>query len=211
MAESTLLRGSAVMDFYEVVAQVLVLLQRQKRVFYRALKRKQVTVLFCDLVNSTLLAERLGPEHMHTLLNRFFELALEAVHRYEGTVNLFLGDGFMALFGAPIAHEDHARRAVLSALALQRTLKEVDLGKSDGVECTFRMGLNSGHVVVGSIGDNLRMDYSAVGDTTNLTARLQQSAAPGTILICEAASRLVKGYIVVTSFFAHWFIAHRGL
>src|SRR5215472_4831890 len=88
-------------------------------------ERKQVTVLFCDLANSTPIAERLGPEHMHTLLNRFFEVALNEVHRYEGTINQFLGDGFMALFGAPIAHEDHARRGVLAALALQRTLKEV--------------------------------------------------------------------------------------
>src|SRR5499425_2302510 len=107
-------------------------------------ERKQVTVLFCDLANSTALAKRLGPEHMHTLLNRFFVLALDAVHRYEGTINQFLGDGFMALFGAPIAHEDHARRAVLAALALQRTLAEADLGKPYSVECAFRMGLNSG-------------------------------------------------------------------
>src|SRR5499427_5448839 len=92
-------------------------------------ERKQVTVLFCDLANSTPIAERLGPEHMHTLLNRFFELALHDVHRYEGTINQFLGDGFMALFGAPIAHEDHARRAVLAALALQRTLQEAQLRK----------------------------------------------------------------------------------
>ena len=86
-------------------------------------ERKQVTVLFCDLANSTPIAERIGPEAMHTLLNRFFELALSEVHRYEGTINQFLGDGFMALFGAPIAHEDHARRGVLSALARQRTLQ----------------------------------------------------------------------------------------
>ena len=137
-------------------------------------ERKQVTVLFCDLANSTPIAERLGPEHMHTLLNRFFELALSEVHRYEGTINQFLGDGFMALFGAPIAHEDHARRAVLAALALQRTLQEAHLGEPYGVECPFRMGLNSGLVVVGSIGDNLRMDYSAIGDTTNLAARLRR-------------------------------------
>src|SRR5215813_5593293 len=107
-------------------------------------ERKQVTVLFCDLANSTPIAERIGPEHMHTLLNRFFELALREVHSYEGTINQFLGDGFMALFGAPIAHEDHARRAVLAALALQRTLKEADLGKPYGEACQFRMGLNSG-------------------------------------------------------------------
>jgi class 3 adenylate cyclase len=140
-------------------------------------ERKQVTVLFCDLANSTPIAERLGPENMHTLLNQFFELALRQVHRYEGTINQFLGDGFMGLFGAPLSHEDHARRGVLAALALQRTLKEADIGNPYGVECAFRMGLNSGLVVVGSIGDNLRMDYSAVGDTTNLAARLQEHAA----------------------------------
>jgi class 3 adenylate cyclase len=117
-------------------------------------------VLFCDLANSTALAELLGPEAMHTLLNRFFALALDAVHRYEGTINQFLGDGFMALFGAPLAHEDHARRAVLAALALQRTLQDhhAELGEPYGVTCAFRMGLNTGLVVVGSIGNNLRMD-----------------------------------------------------
>src|SRR5215831_2048888 len=147
-------------------------------------ERKQVTVLFCDLANSTPLAARLGPEAMHTLFNRFFTLALDVVHRYEGTINQFLGDGFMALFGAPIAHEDHARRAVLAALDLQRTLADhhAELGEPYGVPCMFRMGLNTGLVVVGSIGNNLRMDYSAVGDTTNLAARLQQLAEPGTIL-----------------------------
>jgi hypothetical protein len=132
---------------------------------------------------------------MHTLLNRFFELALSQVHRYEGTINQFLGDGFMALFGAPIAHEDHARRAVLAALALQRTLQEAHLGELYRVECAVRMGLNSGLVVVGLIGDNLRMDYSAIGDTTNLAARLQQGAAPDTIWVSESTSRLVQGYI----------------
>jgi predicted ATPase/class 3 adenylate cyclase len=158
-------------------------------------ERKQVTVLFCDLANSTAIAEKIGPEAMHTLLNRFFELALSEVHRYEGTINQFLGDGFMALFGAPISHEDHARRGVLSALSLQRTLKEADLGKPYGVECAFRMGLNSGLVVVGSIGDNLRMDYSAIGDTTNLASRLQQQAEPGNILIHETTARLVQSSI----------------
>src|SRR5262249_12699109 len=160
-------------------------------------ERKQVTVLFCDLANSTPIAEVIGPEAMHTLLNRFFEVALSEVHRYEGTINQFLGDGFMALFGAPLSHEDHARRAVLAAWALQRTLQEAHLGEPYGVECAFRMGLNSGLVVVGSIGDNLRMDYSAIGDTTNLAARLQQVAASGTLLMSEATSRLVQGHIRV--------------
>jgi class 3 adenylate cyclase len=158
-------------------------------------ERKQVTVLFCDLANSTPIAERIGPEAMHTLLNRFFELALNEVQRYEGTINQFLGDGFMALFGAPIAHEDHARRAVLATLVLQRTLQEADLRKPYGEACQFRMGLNSGLVVVGSIGDNLRMDYTAIGDSTNLAARLQQLAEPGTILVSESTTRLVQGAV----------------
>src|SRR5215831_8550673 len=165
-------------------------------------ERKQVTVLFCDLTNSTALAERLGPEAMHTVLNRFFELALAEVHRYEGTINQFLGDGFMALFGAPVAHEDHARRAVLAALGLQEKLHQegVDAGSlSGGTEhappLSVRMGLNTGLVVVGSIGDNLRMDYTAVGDTTNLAARLQQLAEPGAILLSETTARLVRSEV----------------
>ena len=102
---------------------------------------------------------------MHTLLNRFFEIALDEVHRYEGTINQFLGDGFMALFGAPIAYEDHARRAVLAALGMQRRLTErrADFGLPPGEELAVRLGLNTGLVVVGGIGDNLRMDYTAVG------------------------------------------------
>jgi class 3 adenylate cyclase len=158
-------------------------------------ERKQVTVLFCDLANSTAIAEKIGSEAMHGLLNRFFEVALEEVHRYEGTINQFLGDGFMALFGAPISHEDHARRAVLAAIELQHRLKESNPGKPYGVECQFRIGLNSGLVVVASIGDNLRTDYTAVGDTTNLAARLQVQSEPGEILVSETTARLVEGYI----------------
>ena len=132
---------------------------------------------------------------MHSLLNRFFELALSEVHRYEGTINQFLGDGFMGLYGAPVSHEDHARRAVLSAIGLQQKLKEMSLGALYGVECSFRIGINSGLVVVGSIGDNLRMDYSAIGDTTNLASRLQTQSEPGEILVSETTARLVEGYI----------------
>ncbi len=157
-------------------------------------ERKQVTVLLCDLADSTALAARIRPENMHTLLNRFFDLALPEVRRYEGTINQFLGDGFMALFGAPIAYEDHARRAVLAAVGVQRGLQEhhAELGAPHGVECQFRMGLNTGLVVVGGIGDNLRMDYTAVGDTTNLASRLQQVAEPGTILVSGVTRRLVQ-------------------
>jgi class 3 adenylate cyclase/tetratricopeptide (TPR) repeat protein len=164
-------------------------------------ERKQVTVLFCDLANSTVLAERLGPEAMHSLLNQFFELALSEVHRYEGTVNQFLGDGFMALFGAPIAHEDHAQRAVLAAVGIRRRLHAgpTALGQQYDVEIPIRMGLNTGLVIVGAIGDNLRMDYTAIGDTTNVAARLQQTAAPGQIVLSEATHRLVAGYCTTQS------------
>jgi class 3 adenylate cyclase/tetratricopeptide (TPR) repeat protein len=159
-------------------------------------ERKSVTVLFCDLVGSTGLAERLGAEHMHVLVNAFFETALAEVHRYEGTVNQFLGDGFMALFGAPLAHEDHARRAALAALGIARALREQPVAVAGTeVPLTVRMGVHTGFVVVGAIGDNLRMDYTAIGDTTNLAARLQQLAEPGAILASEATWRLVEGYV----------------
>jgi class 3 adenylate cyclase/tetratricopeptide (TPR) repeat protein len=160
-------------------------------------ERKSITVLFCDLVGSTTLAERLGPEGMHRLVNAFFDAALAEVHRYEGTVNQFLGDGFMALFGAPLAHEDHARRAGLAALGVARTLRDRPVVLVPGVEIplTVRMGLHTGFVVVGAIGDNLRMDYTAVGDTTHLAARLQQLAEPDTILASETTWRLIEGYI----------------
>jgi class 3 adenylate cyclase len=155
-------------------------------------ERKQVTVLFCDLANSTALAERVGSEAMHALLNRFFELALHQVHRYEGTINQFLGDGFMALFGAPLTHEDHARRAALAALGIQQGLGPLraDVERQHGVEFALRIGLNTGAVVVGRIGDNLRMDYTAIGDTTNLAARMQQLASPGEICVTEATYRV---------------------
>ena len=157
---------------------------------------KQVTVLFCDLANSTGMAEQLGAEAMHDVLNQFFKLALDAVHRYEGNVNQFLGDGFMALFGAPIAHEDHARRAVLAALELRRRIdawNRAEVRQRDA-PVILRTGLNTGMVVVGAIGDNLRMDYTAVGDTTNVAARLEAQAAPGQIVISQTTHRLVEGY-----------------
>jgi class 3 adenylate cyclase len=160
-------------------------------------ERKQVTVLFCDLVESTALAARVGPEAMHGLLNRFFDLVMNEVHRYEGTINQFLGDGFMALFGAPLAYEDHARRAVLAAVGIRRRLleREADLGLPQGTRFSVRMGLHTGPVVVGKIGDDLRMDYTAVGDTTNLAARLQQVAEPRAILMSEAVRRLTSAYV----------------
>ena len=146
-------------------------------------ERKQVSVLFCDIVRSPELAAQAGPEEYHRVVDRFFALALAEVHRYEGIVNQFLGDGFMALFGAPIAHEDHARRAALAALAVKER-SEIDV----------RIGINSGSVVVGAIGDDLRMDYTASGDTTVLAARLHGAARPGDLLVSTAAAGYLRGY-----------------
>jgi class 3 adenylate cyclase/tetratricopeptide (TPR) repeat protein len=159
-------------------------------------ERKQVTVLFVDVSGFTALSARLDPEDVHALMTRAFELMLAEVHRFEGTVNQFLGDGIMALFGAPLAHEDHAQRAVRAALGIQRALEDHrrDLERERGMTFKVRQGLNSGLVVVGSIGSDLRMDYTAVGDTTNVAARLQQAAAPGSIVIGEATYRLVADY-----------------
>jgi class 3 adenylate cyclase/tetratricopeptide (TPR) repeat protein len=149
-------------------------------------ERKQVSVLFCDIVSSSALAAELGPEEFHLVIDRFFRVALAEVHRFEGTVNQFLGDGFMALFGAPIAHEDHARRAVLAAL-----------GVAAQAEVRIRIGINSGLVVVGTIGDDLRVDYTAFGDTTVLAARLQAAAAPGAVLVSQQSAGLVRGYFTL--------------
>ncbi|HEU4371597.1 MAG TPA: adenylate/guanylate cyclase domain-containing protein [Methylomirabilota bacterium] len=160
-------------------------------------ERKLVTVLFCDIVESTALAARLGAEAMHELLDRALRLMAEAVHRYEGTVNQFLGDGLMALFGAPVALEDHALRAVEAALAIQETIGGLseELRRTQEVEMRLRLGLNTGLVVVGRIGDDLRMDYTAVGETTNLAARMQARAEPGSILVTEATHRIVVGHV----------------
>jgi predicted ATPase/class 3 adenylate cyclase len=160
-------------------------------------ERKQVTVLFVDVVGSSGLAERLDPETMHQLMDRALRLMADTVHRYQGTVNQFLGDGLMALFGAPLALEDHALRAVEAALAIRETVSgySEQLRHELDVEMRLRLGLNSGLVVVGKIGDDLRMDYTAVGDTTHLAARMQEVAEPGTILVTGATHRLVEGYV----------------
>ncbi len=133
-------------------------------------ERKQVTILFADVRGSTELASELDPEEWHRIMDRFFQILAEGVHRFEGTVNEYRGDGIMALFGAPIAHEDHAQRACYAALhlrdALRRYADELRIGK--GINFSVRMGLNSGEVVVGRIGDDLRMDYTALGHTASL-------------------------------------------
>jgi len=142
-------------------------------------ERKQVTVLFADVVHSMEIAEGVDTEEWHRLLDRFFQILAEAIHRFEGTINQFTGDGVMALFGAPIAHEDHARRACHAALHLMRPLRDYATTLADrGLEFAVRMGLNSGEVVLGRIGDDLRMSYTAVGHTVGLAARMEEMAAP---------------------------------
>jgi class 3 adenylate cyclase/tetratricopeptide (TPR) repeat protein len=164
-------------------------------------ERKQVTVLFADLKGSMeLLADR-DPEEARQFLDPVLERMMDAVHRYEGTVNQVMGDGIMALFGAPIAHEDHAVRACYAALAMQASVKEYagDVQRTRGVPIHIRVGLNSGEVVVRSIGSDLHMDYTAVGQTTHLAARMEQMAMPGSILITADVLRFVEGYVEVTS------------
>jgi class 3 adenylate cyclase len=162
-------------------------------------ERKQVTVLFADLKGSMeLLAER-DPEDARQLLDPVLERMMEAVHRYEGTVNQVMGDGIMALFGAPIAHEDHAVRACYSALRMQETVKHyaAEVQRTQGVPLHIRVGLNAGEVVVRAIGSDLHMDYTAVGQTTHLAARMEQMAMPGSILITAAVLALAEGFIEV--------------
>src|SRR5262245_50512856 len=159
-------------------------------------ERKQVTILFADLKGSMeLLADR-DPEDARKLLDPVLELMMEAVHRYEGTVNQVMGDGIMALFGAPLAHEDHAVRACYAALRMQDSIGRYtdELQRTQGVPVHIRVGLNSGEVVVRSIGSDLRMDYTAVGQTTHLAARMEQMARPGSILVTSDTLRLVEGF-----------------
>jgi class 3 adenylate cyclase/tetratricopeptide (TPR) repeat protein len=159
-------------------------------------ERKLVTILFADVAKYTAIAEKLDPEEVHQIMDDCFKILMDEIHQYEGTVNQFTGDGIMALFGAPIAHEDHARRACCAALAVQKGLKgyATRLRKEYGIDFKMRIGLNTGQVVVGSIGDDLRMDYTAISDTTNIASILQQLAQPGEILMSERTYRLIKGY-----------------
>jgi class 3 adenylate cyclase/tetratricopeptide (TPR) repeat protein len=164
-------------------------------------ERKQVTVLFADMKGSMeLLADR-DPEDARKLLDPILEHMMEAVHRYEGTVNQVMGDGIMALFGAPLAHEDHAVRACYAALKMQESVKRYAEGvrRTEGVPIQIRVGLNTGEVVVRSIGSDLKMDYTAVGQTTHLAARMEQMTTPGAILITPVTLRLAEGYVQVKS------------
>src|SRR6266567_4327838 len=164
-------------------------------------ERKQVTVLFADIKDSTELIRDRDPEAAQQLLDPALRHMMDAVHRYEGTVNQVLGDGIMALFGAPIAHEDHALRACYAALAMQAAMRSYteEVRRTRGLELRMRVGLNSGEVVVRAIGNDLHMDYSAVGETTHLAARMEQLATPGSSRLTAATLRLVEGLVQVTA------------
>ena len=159
-------------------------------------ERKQVTVLFADLKGSMALAQAIDPEEWHRIMERFFEILSEGVHRFEGTINQYTGDGIMALFGAPLAHEDHAQRACYAALQLREEVRGYaeELKRSRGLGFAVRMGINSGEVVVGKIGNDLRMDYTAQGHTVGVAARMEQLADPGTAYVSEATASLVRGF-----------------
>ena len=160
-------------------------------------ERRTVTVLFADASGFTSVSERLDEEQVYALMQDCFALMMDSVHGNEGTITQFLGDGVMALFGAPIAHEDSALRAVAAALDMQTSLEQhaAEVMERHGIEFRFRVGLNSGPVVVGKIGENLDMDYTALGDTVNLAARMQQLAEPGCVYMPESTYRLVRDYI----------------
>jgi class 3 adenylate cyclase len=162
-------------------------------------ERKQVTVLFADITDSTELIKDLDPEAAQQLLDPALHRMMDAVHRFEGTVNQGLGDGIMALFGAPLAHEDHALRACYAALTMQTAMCEYTeaVRRAHGLELRIRVGLNSGEVVVRAIANDLHLDYSAVGQATHLAARMEQLAMPGTIRLTAATLRLVEGLVRV--------------
>ena len=164
-------------------------------------ERKQVTVLFADIKSSLELLAEGDPEEAGRLFDAVLERMIEAIHRYEGTVNNVMGDGVMALFGAPVAHEDHALRACYAALMMQDAIQHYsdDLRRRQGLTVQIRVGLNAGEVIIHSVRRDLRMDYSVVGLTVHLASRMEQIATPGCILITPSVLRLIEGYINVKS------------
>jgi len=163
-------------------------------------ERKQVTVLFADVIGSMELAEQSDPEEWRRIMDRYFSILCAGVHRFEGTVDKFTGDGIMAIFGAPIAHEDHARRACYASLHLQRELGAyaAELRRELGLGFSVRMGLNSGEVVVGAIGDEGQMEYTALGHTVGLAQRMEQLAEPGKAYLTQHTASLVEGYLALS-------------
>src|SRR5262245_34738643 len=162
-------------------------------------ERKEVTVLFADIRGSTGLLEGLDPEDAQKLIDPVLRLMMDAVHRYEGTVNQVLGDGIMALFGAPLAHEDHALRACYAALSMQEEMRHhrERLGQPEESGLQIGIGMNSGEVVVRSIDNDLNIEYSALGHTTHLAARMEELAGAGAIIMTATTLRDVEGFVEV--------------
>ena len=159
-------------------------------------ERKLVTVLFADVANFTAMSEKLDPEEVHQTMDGCFKILMDDIHKCEGTINQFTGDGVMALFGTPVAHEDHAQRACRAALAVQKNMASYGEKIKQQYDAVFQMriGLNSGPVIVGAIGDDLRMDYTAVGDTTNLAARVEQHTKPGQVFLSLETKNIIRDY-----------------
>ena len=155
-------------------------------------ERKPVTALFADVVGSTTLAELMDPEDWTQMINEAFDLMSRAVFRYEGTIAQLQGDAMLAFFGAPIAHEDDPERAILAALDMVAATEEfaAELMAARGIDFRIRAGINSGPVMVGNVGSDLRFEYTALGDAVNVAARMQTAAQPGTIVITEMTRRL---------------------
>jgi class 3 adenylate cyclase/tetratricopeptide (TPR) repeat protein len=162
-------------------------------------ERKHVTMLFADVVGSTELIQDRDPEEAQQLLDGVVQVMMDAVHRYEGTVSRLMGDGLMAMFGAPVAHEDHAVRACYAALAMQEAMRQQlpELRRTYGVEAEIRVGLNSGEVVVRLVRDDLHMDYTAMGQTVHLASRMEQLATGGSVRLSAETLALVEGYVQV--------------
>src|ERR687890_1020468 len=160
-------------------------------------ERKQVTVLFADVSGSMDLAEQEDPEEWREIMQRFFSMLAETVRDFEGTVDKFTGDGIMAVFGAPIAHEDHARRACYTALQMLEDVSEYagELRRAEGLNFSLRIGINSGEVVAGAIGAGGEGEYTAIGHTVGLAQRMEALAEPGKAYLAEAAAELAHGYL----------------
>jgi class 3 adenylate cyclase/tetratricopeptide (TPR) repeat protein/ribosomal protein L40E len=161
-------------------------------------EKRQVTVMFCDMKGFTPLSEKIGPESMYAMMDQVYEILIHRVHAYEGTVNEMTGDGIMALFGAPIALEDAPQRALRSAMSIHREIsrynEKVKKEKGDLPPIQMRIGIHTGPVVVGTLGNDLRVEFKAVGDTVNLAARMEQLAEPGTTYVTEDTFTLTEGY-----------------
>ena len=159
-------------------------------------ERKIVTVLFADVANYTAMSEKLDPDEVLQIMDGAFKIMMDETHKYEGTINQFTGDGIMAIFGAPVAHENHAQRACYTALSIQTAMTDYSarIEKRYGIDFKIRIGINSGAVIVSAIGDDLRMDYTAVGDTTNLSARIQQASKQGQVWVSLETRNIIQDY-----------------